>query len=237
MKKKTWRLAVPLPTKKNVKISASYRKITIRLQEAIVDEARPATLYFYLDSRFTAEQEEAIKRILLITIYSWGEYFDEVSNNGTSSLKMCAQKYARFNLSPVWFDEKLANGGVAVDIMMSAFTTAFLANGFGRSAKAYIIYEIPKKGSSFTIKAANSSDPEKSSLSVTVNPQMLENIALPDGVLAGSLWHAWMHRLGYRHPVGKYAGYFIGEVPLCIMRGYLEKQPTRKDSRFTHYLD
>ncbi|WP_145142166.1 hypothetical protein [Paenibacillus sp. Y412MC10] len=223
--------------RRRARVAATYRKITIPLQEAIVDEAMPATMTFYIDNRFTAAHEKAIKRMLMMTVYSWVEHFDAVDANDPAGhplkFRNCMQKYAKYNLSPVWFEEKISNGGAALDIMMDGFTTAFANNGFGRVPKAYIMYGT----GDFTIKAANGNDPEKNSLSVTVNPSMLENSAYGDSIRAGSLWHAWMHRLGYRHPAGKYTSYAIGEAPMCIMRNHQNKLPTEKESKFTSLLD
>jgi len=211
---------------------ATYRKIVLPLQEAIVDAAMPDTITFYIDNRFTAAHEKAIKRMIMMTVYSWVEHFDDI-DAGKPRFRNCMQKYAKYNLSPVWSEEKLSNGGASLDVMMDGFTTAFANNGFGRVPKAYITYGT----GDFTIKAANGNDPEKNSLSVTVNPSMLENTGLNDSSRAGSLWHAWMHRLGYRHPAGKYSSYAIGEAPMCIMRNHQDKLSTEKESKFTSILD
>ncbi|WP_336775416.1 hypothetical protein [Paenibacillus sp. MMO-58] len=218
--------------KQKARVSATYIKMTIPLQEAIVDEAMPATLTFYVDSRFTAAHVKAIKRMLAGTIFSWVEYFDELDGGNTPRFKNCMRKYAKFNLSPVWFEEKIANGGASLEVMMDGLTTALAANGFGKAAKAYIMYGT----GNFNVKAVNASDPERNSLTVTVNPRFLEK-TLTDGIRAGALWHAWMHRLGYRHPAGKYTNYAIGEACMCIMRHHQNKLSTEKDSKYTQYMD
>lgn len=73
---------------------ATYRKIVLPLQEAIVDEAMPATITFYIDNRFTAAHEKAIKRMIMMTVYSWVEHFDNV-DAGDPRFRNCMQKYAK----------------------------------------------------------------------------------------------------------------------------------------------
>lgn len=105
-------------------------------------------------------------------------------------------KYARFNLSPVWFSDKLANGRVAADISMAGITQMLQNNGFQRVGKAYIKYKIPAKGTKnyFSIKAIDGEDIDSVNLTVTVNPQFLDrpeystnDIAGHVGIYAGKL--------------------------------------------------
>ncbi|WP_028609694.1 hypothetical protein [Paenibacillus harenae] len=171
-----------------------------------------------------------------MAFFLWNEHHFSRAQDEISREQRCANKYARFNLAPVWFEEKIGNGAAAVDIMMNGFTTMFAANGFNRSAKAFIKYEIPKAGQNFTVKATNGSNPETDSLTVTINPKSLDRTDLSNTALTGALWHAWMHRLGYRHPAGLYTSYFIGEFPMCLMRGFRDKVAGEKDSRLFQFL-
>jgi hypothetical protein len=43
--------------------------------------------------------------------------------------------------------------------------------------------------------------------------------------------------MGYRHPEGRYTTYLIGEAPMCVMRGFQDKDPEVPDSVFTQYFD
>lgn len=221
---------------KRAKISATYRTISPTLQQAEVDEPLPARLTFFLDNRFTATHERRIRSMLSTSFFRWMEHFEARAEGEISEFQTCANKYSRFNLAPVWFEEKIGNGAAAVDIMMNGFTTMFAANGFNRSAKAFIKYEIPKAGQNFTVKATNGSNPETDSLTVTINPKSLDRTDLSNTALTGALWHAWMHRLGYRHPAGLYTSYFIGEFPMCLMRGFRDKVAGEKDSRLFQFL-
>jgi hypothetical protein len=72
-------------------------------------------------------------------------------------------------------------------------------------------------------------------LSVTMNVQPLNN--LPDLTLAGSLLHAWFHRMGYRYPFRQYTTYLSSEASMCVMRGNEIKSPGIPDSVFTRFFD
>ncbi|NUU54871.1 hypothetical protein HP548_12365 [Paenibacillus taichungensis] len=211
-----------------------YRKIQVSVPDAPVGEGLPEFMTFYIDTRFTDLQVRRFQLLAGIVLASWDSHYSELANGEERSrYQECCNKYARFNLAPVWFEEKLANGSAAAAVQMDGFTTQITANGFGRSAKAYIMYQ--KSGSS-TIKGVNASDPEKSSLSVTINATDLAKTSVSDLFLAGSLQHAWLHREGYRHPAGKYTSYFAGEASMCLMRGNLNKTSTPA-SFYTQWLD
>ncbi|MBP1990197.1 hypothetical protein [Paenibacillus eucommiae] len=87
---------------------------------------------------------------------------------------------------------------------MDGLTTMIAANGFGRASKAYVMNKVANGKDLFVVKATNASDPERNSLSVTINPKALDNTNVNNLTLTGSLTHAWLHREGYRHPVGKF---------------------------------
>jgi hypothetical protein len=224
-----------LPRVKRVQISATYKTITVPVPDAPVSETLPATMTFYVDSRFTTAQVNRIRQMISTVLAEWNLHFEELNDGAArSQYQNCCNKYARFNLAPVWFEEKLSNGAAAAGVQMDGFTTQIAANGFNRAAKAYIMYQ--KSGTS-TIKGVNASDPEKNSLTVTINATDLSKTSVSTRFLAGSLQHAWLHREGYRHPAGKYTSYFAGESSMCIMRGNRNKTSGTPDSTYTKWLD
>ncbi|WNS45718.1 hypothetical protein [Paenibacillus sp. MMS20-IR301] len=217
-----------------------YNLLKIDVRETTIDEVMPTHLYFYVDSRFTPAQLSRIRLILMQAVFFWSDYYEQMDNKGTSDLAKNVNLYARFNLSPVAIDEKLANGRVATDVMMSIITQIFQSNGFQRAGKSYIKYKIPAKGTKkhFTISAVDGGeDLEQATLTVTINPQSLDRKDLGDVTLTGSLFHAWLHRIGYRHPASKYTSYFMVEAALSIMRATADKTSGTKDSLFIKYLD
>jgi hypothetical protein len=112
----------------------------------------------------------------------------------------------------------------------------FIANGFGRASRAQIMHpgsSVPPKA----IRGINASNPDQNSLSITINQRTLIRNDLANATLRGSLLHAWIHRLGYRHPQGKYTSYMIDEAPMCLMRVNTNKQSGVPDSRYTAFLD
>ncbi|MBP1996691.1 hypothetical protein [Paenibacillus eucommiae] len=230
MKEKRRRQGVP-----KAHVSATYKKITLTVPEAPVSEAMPAAMTFYVDTRFTTAQVNRIRTLIAGALGFWREHYQQLDEQGSSRYQSCCKKYARFNLAPVWFEEKLANGSAAASVQMDGFTAQIAANGFGRAAKAYIMY---KKSNSLTVvKGVNASDPETNSLTVTFNPIALDNTGVGNATYMGSLAHAWLRREGYRHPAGKFTSYFAGEASMCVMRGNRDKVPGQKDSTFTKYLD
>ncbi len=76
----------------------------------------------------------------------------------------------------------------------------------------------------FSVRAVNASDPEKNSLSVTINPAFLDKTGISDAVRAGA-------------PAGKYTSYAIGEAGMCIMRNHASKLSTESDTKYTTYMD
>lgn len=234
MHKKVRRLGVP--SKKPVRTSATFRTITVEVPDAPVSEALPSRMTFRIDTRFTSAQVSRIRSMISRVLSEWREHQEQVNVGNRSAYQSCVNRYARFNLAPVWFEEKLANGATAAAVQMDGFTTQIIANGFGRAATAFIMYQVPPSGTNFTIKGANASDPEKNSLSITVNPKAISNTSVTTQVLAGSLQHAWLHREGYRHPAGTFNEYMAGEASMCIMRNNGNK-PSGSQSRFTRWLD
>ncbi|WP_145142119.1 hypothetical protein [Paenibacillus sp. Y412MC10] len=226
---------LPDPKKlRKVNSKATYKKIQVEVPQAPVSEALPEAMTFYIDTRFTTAQITRIKQMISGVLAQWNTHYQQIDAGQTSSYQRCVNNYAKFNLAPVWFEEKLANGAVAASVQMDGFTTQITANGFGRSAKAYIMYQ--KSGSS-TIIGVNASDPETNSLSVTINASDLSKTSVSTQILTGSLQHAWLHREGYRHPAGKFTSYMAGEASMCVMRGNRDKIPGQSDATFTKWLD
>ncbi|HZG87733.1 hypothetical protein [Paenibacillus sp.] len=218
-------------------ISQSFRRTTVTLPQAPgIEDPLPTHLTFFVDSRFTTAQRSRIQRLISGIFAQWNEYYADRDNGVDSPLKQCTARYARFNLAPVWFEDKIANVNVAFDVMMEGLTRMFIANGFGRAARAQIMHpgsSTPPKA----IRGVNASNPDQNSLSVTINPNTLGRTDIVDATLRGSLLHAWMHREGYRHPVGRYTSFMIGEAAMCLMRNNSNKQAGVPDSRFTQFLD
>ncbi|QHW35611.1 hypothetical protein GZH47_31475 (plasmid) [Paenibacillus rhizovicinus] len=218
-----------------VHVAATYKKITVVVPNAPVSDTLPATISFYVDTRFTTTQVSQIRNMIAGALSFWRDHYIEVDEQGSSRYQACVNKYAKFNLAPVWFEEKLANGAAAASVQMDGFTTQIRANGFGQAAKAYIMYE--KSNSDFIVKGVNASNPETNSLTVTVNPTTISKTTILGSFKFGALQHAWLHREGYRHPAGKYTSYFAGEASMCAMRGNKNKITGQSDSVYTKYLD
>ncbi|HZG87731.1 hypothetical protein [Paenibacillus sp.] len=219
-------------------ISQAFMRVTVALPQApSIEDPLPTHLTFFVDSRFTTAQRNRITRLITGVMSQWARYYINRDNGVNSPLKQCTARYARFNLAPEWFEDKIANGNVAVDVMMDGLTRAFIANGFGRAFRAQIMYPSPGTTPPKAIRGANASDPDRNSLSVIINPKTLSRIDLGDTTLIGSLLHAWLHRIGYRHPAELYTSYFIGEAAMCLMHGNTSKQSGVPDSRLTAFLD
>lgn len=218
--------------------SATYTIMNnIKVPEVPINESLPPFLNFYVDNRFTTVQRNRIRTLIVQALGQWRTHLVQLDESGRSRYQDCVNKYARFNLSPVWFDEKLANGAAAAAVQMDGLTTMFAANGFNRASKAYIKYEVPQAGNNFYIKGVNASDPESNSLTVTINPIGLDNEGITNLFLTGTLTHAWLHREGYRHPAGKFTSYFSGEASMCLMRGNQDKVSGQNDRVLTEFLD
>lgn len=197
-----------------------YRLLQVPVQRSEETDPfiMPENMFFYIDTRFTKKQEQRIRLALMSITFYHRDYYDQLDNKGISDFAECANLYSKFNLSPVWSNDKYANGRAATHLLMDGLGSAISANGFKRTPnKAYIMYPIDPKTATFSIQAKNASDPEVNSLTVTVNPKFIDRNDINDAVVVGSLFHAWMHRLGYRHPASKYHGYFSVETAICVM--------------------
>lgn len=239
LKKKVRRLAQRSTiAKKAVRISQSYTRIMVPVPAAPAGVALPANLTFYVDNRFTTSQRTRIRSLIGNLLSFWNQHYTQVAAGGRSSYQNCVNTYARFNLPPVWFENKIANGVTAAAVQMDGFTRQIVANGFGRVPRAEIMYQVPSATvPNFTFKAVNASNPDTAPLSITVNPRVISRTDLPNVTLAGSLHHAWLHREGYRHPSRVFTSYMAGESSMCVMRSNTNKTPGVPDSRYTVFLD
>ncbi|TYA10396.1 hypothetical protein FRY98_25360 [Paenibacillus faecis] len=198
----------------------------------------PSTMRFGIDNRFSTAQRYRIQIMISGVLAFWNTHYTQRSSGARSSFQICANKYARFNLSPVWFTGRIANGAGAANVMMGGLTQQIVANGFNRAPRALIRYQVPSSTiPNFTVKAVNGTRPDTVSLSVTINPRVLNRTDLPNQTLFGSLFHAWLHRQGYRHPTGVYTSYMAGEAAMCVMRNNANKSPNVPDSIYTTFLD
>lgn len=129
-KMKRRKLGVPM-----VHVSATYKKIQVSVPDAPVMEALPAAMTFYIDTRFTAAQVTRIRQIISLVLNAWNLHFTQLNDGASrSSYQNCVNKYSKFNLAPVWFEEKLSNGAAAAAVQMDGLTTMITANGFGRAS-------------------------------------------------------------------------------------------------------
>ena len=147
----------------------------------------------------------------------------------------CVQSHAFNGLRPVWQFTPVPNGLTALNESMNLFTQRFIENGFS-GIVGRIDYHIPTPITSSTIRAQTAFRRKNVPLSVTINPIQVDRGDISNGVLEGSLVHAWFHRVGYSHPPNIYTTYFSGEAPMCYMRGYTPKTDL-PDSTYTRFFD
>lgn len=92
-----------VPTKK-VRPTATYKTVKITVPNTPVPVALPSTMTFYVDTRFTTAQSNRIKQMIGVVLADWKFHYDQLNNVAAlSSYQSCVNKYARFNLAPVWF--------------------------------------------------------------------------------------------------------------------------------------
>lgn len=202
----------------------------------------PPFIYFDVDNRFTAAQRDRIKFSIQGVLINWAEHLIQKwnggANNGISELATCANTYSTNNLQPVWYQgPPISNGQVATNVAMDQFTQLIRDNGFRLSPPAKIDYCIPIPIDSSTIRGETAFTQKRVPLSFVINPIQLDRGDVNTITLIGSMFHAWLHRAGYRHPEGEYTSYFIGEAPMCIMRGFQSKQPQVPDRVYFQFFD
>ncbi|MED3788523.1 hypothetical protein P4576_15025 [Peribacillus frigoritolerans] len=202
----------------------------------------PAFIYFDVDNRFTAAQIQRIRNSIEGVLLNWFRHHNQKwnggANNGVSELAACANTYAINNLQPVWYlGPPIINGQVATNVAMDQFTQLIRDNGFRLSPPAKIDYLIPAPLTSSTIRGETVFTKKRVPLSFVINPTQLDRIDVNNLTLTGSMFHAWLHRAGYRHPEGKYTSFFIGEAPMCVMRDFQPKNPAVPDSDYFQFFD
>ncbi len=216
----------------------SYERITIALPTPPGVEGLPPNLYFDIDTRFSAPQTTRIRLTILTLISFWQQHYEQTALTGTSQWAACSNRYSSRKLSPIWhLWPCIANGKEALEYAMDVLTQRFRDNGFKRVSVAKIKYKVPKEGKKLNFLSRTILRKSRVNLSVILNPEILDNPGLTNLLLAGSLTHSWFHRCGYKHPWDIYTSYFIGEAPMCLMRGFNDKNPSVPDSVYTKYFD
>ncbi|MED4693800.1 hypothetical protein [Peribacillus frigoritolerans] len=219
---------------------SELRQIPVPVPEGITN--LPAFIYFDVDNRFTAAQRQRIREAIEGVLLNWFNHYNQKWNGGTndgvSELAACTNTYAINNLQPVWYQgQPILNGQVATNVAMDQFTQLIRDNGFRISPPAKIDYFIPTPITSSTIRGETAFRKTGVPLSFVINPTQLDRVDVSSLVLTGSMFHAWLHRAGYSHPEGEYTSYFIGEAPMCVMRGFQPKVPAQPDSTFFQFFD
>ncbi|MFS0906681.1 hypothetical protein AB3N02_27050 [Priestia aryabhattai] len=157
-------------------------------------------------------------------------------NNGISQLAECSNFYAARNFQPIWYQgPPISNGLKATNLAMNQFTRMIRDNGFRRVPKAKIDYRIPFPITSSTIRGETAFRQTGVPLSFIINPTQLDRVEVNNVVLAGSMFHAWLHRAGFQDP--KTTSYFISEAPMCVMRGNQRKTPSLPDTALYQFFD
>lgn len=230
---------VIINSKKIESIQLSPRATYTRIQIPVLPTpGQPPFVYFDVDIRFTEPQIQKIGQVISRTLAGWRQHLEEKwnggANNGVSQLATCTNMYATQNLQPVWYQgPPIQNGIEAVNLAMDAWTQRIIENGFHQVPVAKIHYRIPPAGEVSTIRSNTALRQFHVPLTTTINPQQLDDLGI--GTLTGSLFHAWLHRVGFHHP--KLTSYFIAEAPMCVMRGFQDKTPGVPDSSFIRFFD
>lgn len=218
----------------------TFREIAFALPHPSGISGLPSHIYFDIDNRFTAAQEQRIKDGINAILFHWYTHMTEKwnggTNNGVSQLAACVNPYATKNLRPTWYNgPPILNGLTATNVAMDQFTQLFKDNGFRRAPRARIFSSIPSPPNSSYIVGLTAFKQNQVSLSVLINPLALDQTSYNIVLLSGSLMHAWLHRAGFLDP--KTTSYFISECPMCVMRGYQVKVDSLPDSVNYQFFD
>ncbi|SES44627.1 hypothetical protein [Psychrobacillus sp. OK032] len=216
-----------------------YELISVPLPQPPGVPNLPPKLFFYVDNRFSASQKIRIRNIINVTTAFWEQHYLQKTASGISQLAACIDKYAKRELTPIWFKGiPFTSGADALNYAMDVLTFRFRENGF-RKVKSIIKYYAPAKRDKSTAFAFSKTSEEikNTSLSVKINKMVLGNPNTANLSHVGSLLHAWLHRSGYLHPNNVYKSFLIGEAAMCIMRGFQDKNPGTPDSTFTQFFD
>ena len=218
----------------------TYTQFALPLPQPPGQPPLPPFIYFDIDTRFIPNEVSRIKTIINLVTNQWRFHLTQKwnggLNNGVSSWAACTNMYAFNRLKPVWQITPVSNGLIALNEAMDLFTQRFIENGFG-GIVGKIDYQIPTPVTNSTIHAQTAFRRNNVPLSITVNPIQIDRVDITDPALAGSLIHAWLHRVGYTHPLNTYTTYFSGEAPMCYMRGFAPKNPAIPDSIYTQFFD
>ncbi|WDW11564.1 hypothetical protein [Priestia aryabhattai] len=212
----------------------SYHIIQIPVPKPAGISSLPKYIYFRISNSFTDKQEQRIKDAIGAVLLQWYKHSNEKwaggTNTGTSELALCIKPYATKNLKSKWNKSPLPNAIAATNLVMNQFTQLIRDNGFGKSPPAIIDPQ-----SSTTIYAPVGKTKRRIPLSFQINPKQLDNSELTNLKLTGSMFHAWLHRAGWRDP--KTTSYFISECPMCVARNLKPKKPGVRDSSFYKFFD
>jgi len=218
----------------------TYTRFALPLPQPPGQPPLPPFIYFDIDTRFTPTQAFRIKTIIADVVGNWWLHHTQKwnggLNNGISFWANCAQMNAFNRLKPVWQVTPVPDGLNALNEAMDILTQRFIENGFG-GIVAKVDYQVPPFNISSTIRGQTAFRRNNVPLSITINPNQIDRGDISNGALGGSLIHAWLHRLGYNHPLNTYTTYFNAEAAMCYMRGYQPKTPGFPDSIFTQFFD
>lgn len=197
----------------------------------------PSFIYFDLDNRFNLAQEQDIKDSISLVLFNWSFHLTQKwnggANNGVSQLAACSNTYATRNLRPTWyFGTPILNGLMATNVAMDQFTQLIRDNGFERSPRAKI-FATPLTNDAIVF-ALTAFTQNRVPLSFIVDPSLVNNPDVGIGANTGSMFHAWLHHAGFYDP--NTTSYFITECSMCVMRGYLPKNPAIPDSAFYRWF-
>lgn len=217
----------------------TFTEISVPVPPAPGISGLPSLIYFDIDNRFSTEQRQRIKDSISGVLFNWQQHIIQKwsggINTGISQLASCTNTYATRNFRPTWYRGlPIQNGLAATNIAMDQFTQLIKDNGLRKSPRARIFSNIPFPINSSTIFALTALRQSKVSLSFIINPLQLAP-SVSNGLLLGSMFHAWLHRAGYYDP--KTTSYFISECPMCVMRAYQPKNPLISDIQFYKYFD
>ncbi|PEB61980.1 hypothetical protein COM86_21715 [Priestia megaterium] len=212
----------------------SYHIIQIPVPKPAGISGLPKYIYFRISNSFTDKQEQRIKTAISAVLSLWYNHHKQKWNGGTnrgiSDLAACTKAYATKNPNPIWAKSSIPNAIAATNVAMNQFTQLIRDNGVGKSPPAII-----DSRSSTTIYAPVGKTKRRIPLSFQINPKQLDKSELTNLKLTGSMFHAWLHRAGWRDP--KTTSYFISECPMCVARNLKPKKPDVRDSSFYKFFD
>ncbi|MFP7487888.1 hypothetical protein SFC65_27450 [Priestia filamentosa] len=213
----------------------TFREIAIPVPQPPGVADLPPFIYFDIDNRFNAIQEQEIKDAIALVLFNWSHHLTQKwnggLNNGASDLAACTNTYATQNFRPTWYvGPPITNGRRAVEVAMDQFTKMIKDNGFHRSPRARIFATPP--GGNAIVLGLTAFYQNRVPLSFMVNSLLLEEKTI--GFDAGSMMHAWLHRAGFTDP--NQTSYFATECAMCVMRGYQPKSVGVPDELFYQYF-